>query len=720
MFLVKTRYYNFSHSICSKYQRSCSNVRLKQVLYHSYTTCNLQRKPRGYWADENNRRQFLLDLAETKNIKNSKDWEQLGRKGIVDAGGSNLLRYYSSWKDAVSTLLPNFSFESDLAYLRRIIDRFLLQNNVTSTNQLLKEYSIDDIKEYFRNVDDIDECNSLLLDKFNSLRSLLRYVYSSKELDVFKYNGNNDKEENIIPLQSDISYHQLIVEKFAKENNLSTNNVNGWDGISVKQFREYGMSGLLQKYGGKLKLLENLFPETDWNSSIKSYYNVTSKEQYYWKNIENQKIFFDEFAKKHNIVHPMDWKRISTRKFIKEGGKQILKYYPSLFDALKTIYPEYTWVETDYFPIVPLSYWQNYDNQKQFLDYLSKKYNLDTLEKWKLKGLQYIKKEDGMNSLKYFDIGLKRYLKELFFKDEEGNMENNLLEFAYYFDSDYWDNKKNQRLFFDYLQNINNIEKQEDWKNISIEYLKKKGAHKILSEYSSLFNALKHIYPEKEWDIYNVRKQSPKEYWEDDKNVKEFIDKFEQKMNIQSHNDWYRISVKQIQNEGGSGLLKLYDNNLKLFLNNIYPNVIWNSKKLKSTDKRSRQRWMFICLQRLFKDKQIIEEFLLSDDNYLKRQSGMSVEIDVFIPELLVGFEFQGNHHYYDIPKFGQLELYQSRDEEKQKIALESNILIVNVPYWWNDSEDGLKEYIEESIENNIELTNNHPAISYIKSNILL
>ena len=190
-------------------------------------------------------------------------------------------------------------------------------------------------------------------------------------------------------------------------------------------------------------------------------------------------------------------------------------------------------------------------------------------------------------------------------------------------------------------------------------------------------------------------------------------------MNIQSNNDWYRVSVKQIQNEGGSGLLKLYDNNLKLFLNNIYPNVNWNSKKLKSTDKRSRQRWMFICLQRLFKDKQIIEEFLLSNDNYLKRQSGMSVEIDVFIPELLVGFEFQGNHHYYDIPKFGQLELYQSRDEEKQKIALESNILIVNVPYWWNDSEDGLKEYIEESIENNSELTNSHPAISYIKSNIL-
>eukprot|EP00026_Physarum_polycephalum_P002177 Phypoly_transcript_02182.p1 GENE.Phypoly_transcript_02182~~Phypoly_transcript_02182.p1 ORF type:complete len:962 (+),score=179.47 Phypoly_transcript_02182:307-2886(+) len=62
-----------------------------------------------------------------------------------------------------------------------------------------------------------------------------------------------------------------------------------------------------------------------------------------------------------------------------------------------------------------------------------------------------------------------------------------------------------------------------------------------------------------------------------------------------------------------------------------------------------------------------------------------SLEIDVYLPKLKLGFEYQDPHHYFHA-HFGSstLQEYQERDQRKKKIADYRGITIINVPFWWN------------------------------------
>jgi hypothetical protein len=50
----------------------------------------------------------------------------------------------------------------------------------------------------------------------------------------------------------------------------------------------------------------------------------------YWKDVQNQKEFFDRLAVKWNIQKPEDWNKVTATMVLKEGGRFIKKNYPSL------------------------------------------------------------------------------------------------------------------------------------------------------------------------------------------------------------------------------------------------------------------------------------------------------------------------------------------------------------------------------------------------------
>eukprot|EP00026_Physarum_polycephalum_P001669 Phypoly_transcript_01671.p1 GENE.Phypoly_transcript_01671~~Phypoly_transcript_01671.p1 ORF type:complete len:1064 (+),score=159.93 Phypoly_transcript_01671:260-3193(+) len=70
---------------------------------------------------------------------------------------------------------------------------------------------------------------------------------------------------------------------------------------------------------------------------------------------------------------------------------------------------------------------------------------------------------------------------------------------------------------------------------------------------------------------------------------------------------------------------------------------------------------------------------------------GAPLEIDVYLPEIGLGFEYQDPHHYFHT-SYGSSTLteYQARDKHKQELAKTKNITIINVPFWWDWSVDSL------------------------------
>ena len=65
---------------------------------------------------------------------------------------------------------------------------------------------------------------------------------------------------------------------------------------------------------------------------------------------------------------------------------------------------------------------------------------------------------------------------------------------------------------------------------------------------------------------------------------------------------------------------------------------------------------------------------------------------------LQLALEYQGEQHYDDMPAaFGTVELLQSRDEEKEKLAKKLAIKIIYIPYWWDQSLTSLLSSIQSS-----------------------
>ena len=51
--------------------------------------------------------------------------------------------------------------------------------------------------------------------------------------------------------------------------------------------------------------------------------------------------------------------------------------------------------------------------------------------------------------------------------------------------------------------------------------------------------------------------------------------------------------------------------------------------------------------------------------------------------------------HYEDIPAlFAPLELYQFRDNEKEKLCKQFGIQLIVIPFWWDNNLESLKQKI--------------------------
>ena len=76
------------------------------------------------------------------------------------------------------------------------------------------------------------------------------------------------------------------------------------------------------------------------------------------------------------------------------------------------------------------------------------------------------------------------------------------------------------------------------------------------------------------------------------------------------------------------------------------------------------------------------------------------MELDIFIPSLNLGFEFQGIQHYVNTNFHGRDQIKQSnRDQSKRDACEKIGITLIDVPFWWIDIGSDGKTFQEKIVQ---------------------
>ena len=444
---------------------------------------------------------------------------------------------------------------------------------------------------------------------------------------------------------------------------------NDWNELTKQKIKNFGGASLFRKYSlFQLKCLG--CPEG------RIYFSPANpKPEEFWDNENNVKEFLN-----HLQLDDFDqWNSLTKNHIEAYGGIKLLNKY-SLYELKCLGFPD----GKDEFDLEskPTSFWNDEKNVIEYLNSVRKKFKLKDVNDWNSLTQKHIRSFGGgtlFNKYSMYD------LKCLGFPDGKDQFDSTRKS------AGFWDVEQNVIQFLNELKDILQIKTFEDWNSLTKQQIDDHGGRTLFQRYS-MYDLKCLACPEGK-DFFDPAKK-PAGFWTVEKNILTFLDEVKHILNLKTPSDWSRVSVKQLKILGGEGLTN------KLSLNEIiqlqFPNC--KIKPQSNGFRRASQRWLFIQIQKLFPQEEIIEDYFHSE---ISRKTGYAVQFDIFLINKNIAIEYHGAQHYEDIPSgFAPLELYKVRDEEKKRICSEFGIKLIIIPYWWNNTLDALKETLQKEIEN--------------------
>eukprot|EP01118_Nematostelium_gracile_P014288 TRINITY_DN5530_c0_g1_i2.p1 TRINITY_DN5530_c0_g1~~TRINITY_DN5530_c0_g1_i2.p1 ORF type:complete len:403 (-),score=77.54 TRINITY_DN5530_c0_g1_i2:67-1275(-) len=121
-----------------------------------------------------------------------------------------------------------------------------------------------------------------------------------------------------------------------------------------------------------------------------------------------------------------------------------------------------------------------------------------------------------------------------------------------------------------------------------------------------------------------------------------------------------------------------------------YPHHQWDRSKMENRyfPLRASQRILAEGIRNLFPTWTVYEEYFPEE---LKYPSGEKMQVDVFVPDHGLVFEYQGEQHYGDVFAHGAHWRYREKDQIKRQACDKCGLTLIEIPYWWDYDLDDLK-----------------------------
>lgn len=186
---------------------------------------------------------------------------------------------------------------------------------------------------------------------------------------------------------------------------------------------------------------------------------------------------------------------------------------------------------------------------------------------------------------------------------------------------------------------------------------------------------------------------APQGYWQKENNRKKYINWLTGRLGIVDPKEWYNITKKRFVDNYGGGFLDYYHNSCVLAITDCLPDYKWDVEKF--SQMRANQKRVYSIVKNIWVDA----KWEYKHPDLMFNASGIKMELDVWIPSIKVGIEYQGEQHFFPIKHWGgepALKKVQERDQEKRIACRMRGIKLVEIPYSWDGGKNSLLEQIQQ------------------------
>jgi hypothetical protein len=349
------------------------------------------------------------------------------------------------------------------------------------------------------------------------------------------------------------------LEKLGKRK-LGVKELDDWYSVSISRVKK--QLGFIKKYynGSLLEALKHLYPQHNWDQS-----RFIRQPPKYWTDESNQRAALEKLGRKLGVKELDDWYSVSSEKVHTELSFIGNYYNGSLFNALKSLYPHHSW-DRFRFSNVPMKYWTDENTQRDALEKLGReKFGVKELDDW-----YYVTPENVRQELSfvgnYYNGSLYETLKHLYPQHNWNRMYFSRGQNKSWMDAQ-------REVLERYGRERLGVRELDDW--YSVPAMDVRNELDILKRYGSLYDALKHLYPEHEWDPLRFS-AAPKGYWQHPETIQHYRSMFtawKNEHNIRTLSQWYKLSPQQVNlfERASKGI---FGNRIKM-LEEWFPEIEW-------------------------------------------------------------------------------------------------------------------------------------------------
>lgn len=327
--------------------------------------------------------------------------------------------------------------------------------------------------------------SSLHSQQHSSLQSSLQSSLHSPLQRGVQYEFNNYHNNNRI-WWSNKHNQQQFMSWFA--NKLQINHWQEWYSVTRSNFISHGAHLLLDEYRGVVShLVSSTYPQHPWQLWM-----FEKVPHGFWDKEANRLSFMNWLYKELDYNQWEDWYQLRVESIIERRGGGLLKrYHYSPSTLLQSIYPQHPWKGWR-FGNVHQYLWSSITHQRQFMDWLSEQLHIIDWQDWYKVSPEQIIHHGGSSLLNCY--GLLGFLLPAIYPQyswKQWRFEHDILPRGY------WNQKKNELDFMNWLGGELNITCLEDWLCVNHAQIAEFGGRSLLNKYNGAIRELLHsVYPD--------------------------------------------------------------------------------------------------------------------------------------------------------------------------------------------------------------------------------